>query len=310
MIALNSHAWAELVPQMKPLYESHSAMSGHGYLVSPTFTGTALFIWVCISQEPIVWRMNDKVIKGHFLSLSRTTCRAFLWWEAVSYVLLDLPCHLLTMHSALALNVSVEVILMARVYVVYNRNKNFIYGLGIFRSLTFAGTIVIMVFYIPVGIGLSPGTGCAASISPPFFGFSFVATILNEIILLLCMLFKAWTIYKNEYGSPLLVLLIRDSVLFFFSTFAAQLTNSLVFFVAPRPLVQIGVGWEYAIPCTMGCRVLLNMFAQGSDRGEEILARRQIKPSYMLSDTRIQASSSTDVDLPVVTVSAAKAIDK
>ncbi|KAF8503123.1 hypothetical protein JB92DRAFT_813420 [Gautieria morchelliformis] len=48
----------------------------------PRSLGTALFIW------------------GHFLSLSRTTCRAFLWWEAV---------------SALALNVSVEVILMARV---------------------------------------------------------------------------------------------------------------------------------------------------------------------------------------------------
>ncbi|KAF8464350.1 hypothetical protein JB92DRAFT_3064504 [Gautieria morchelliformis] len=190
------------------------------------------------------------------------------------------------------------------VYVVYNRNKNFIYGLGIFRSLTFAGTIVIMVFYIPVGIGLSPGTGCAASISPPFFGFSFVATIVNEIILLLCMLYKAWKTSKNEYGSPLLMLLIRDS------TFAAQLTNSLVFFVAPRPLVQIGFGWEYAIPCTMGCRVLLNMFAQGSDRGQEILARRQIKSSYMLSDTHIQASSSTDVDLPVVTVSAVKEMDK
>ncbi|KAF8503127.1 hypothetical protein JB92DRAFT_813616 [Gautieria morchelliformis] len=105
-------------------------------------------------------------------------------------------------------------------------------------------------------------TGCFAPTMPNLFGLAFVPDILTEVIPCLLMLYQAWITYKSDYGSRLLKILIRDSVLYFSSTFGVLLLNVLISFFTPRKYVQIGYGWLYAVPCTMGSHLLLSMLQQ------------------------------------------------
>ncbi|KAF8529799.1 hypothetical protein JB92DRAFT_2859727, partial [Gautieria morchelliformis] len=191
---------------------------------------------------------------------------------------------------------------LARVYAVYNANKRLIYGVAGVRLVALVGTGVIWALYLPPGLGLPPIdglTGCYAPTTPAFFVFSFIQSSVTEIVLCFCMLYKAWITYKSNYGSPLLKLLIEDSVLYFASIFAVLLTNSLVFFIAPRGLVLIALGWEYAIPCTMGSRLLLSMFEQAFKQ-RTLTDQSRHTSSYLLSDIRMQGLSASPVEPPTV----------
>ncbi|KAF8511709.1 hypothetical protein JB92DRAFT_358347 [Gautieria morchelliformis] len=114
------------------------------------------------------------------------------------------------------------------------------------------------------------------------------------------MLYKAWQTYKNEYSSPLLKLLIQDSVLYFASIFVVLATNCLVFFVGPPGLVQIAQGWEFAIPCAMGSRLLLSMFDHtGRQHTFGGQSQQPLGAGYMLSDMRKPDLSARHVEPPV-----------
>ncbi|KAF8528273.1 hypothetical protein JB92DRAFT_2864167 [Gautieria morchelliformis] len=141
-----------------------------------------------------------------------STCSGFFWWQAISITVL---------------NVTVEVILMARVYAVYNNNKRLVYGVAGFRLVTLVVTVVIWALYLPSGLGFSPIdslTGCYAPTTSTLVGLCFVLSGVTEIALCACMLYKAWITYKYNYGPPLLKLLVVDSVLYF----ARSLHSSLI----------------------------------------------------------------------------------
>ncbi|KAF8464351.1 hypothetical protein JB92DRAFT_3064508 [Gautieria morchelliformis] len=224
-------------------------------------------------------------------SLSDKFCHGFVWWEAV---------------SMLVLNISVEVILLARVYAVYDFNRKIIYGLAGIRCCTAAATVALWVFYLPVGIGLPPVdgfTGCSSPTTSILFGFGFLPTMLDEVILCLCMLYRLWTAYRAEYGSPLLKQLAQDSILYFSSTFAVQLTNSLIFFLAPRLLVRTALAWEYAIPCAMGCRLLLSMYHHYGVGQHTSAHQGPQNTAHSLKDIYIEGFSTENVELATATVS-------
>ena len=64
-----------------------------------------------------------------------------------------------------------------------------------------------------LGRGLPPVfnlTGCYILAMPKLFGVSQFSVIVAEANLCICMLYKAWIIYKSEFGSPFLKLLIYD----------------------------------------------------------------------------------------------------
>ncbi|KAF8520816.1 hypothetical protein JB92DRAFT_2893654 [Gautieria morchelliformis] len=250
----------------------------------PHSFGKILFIWTRYFGLSSLILAVTMFFHG---SLSSKVCSGFFWWEAISIIVL---------------NVSVEVILLARVYAVYNSNKKIIYGVAGVRLVALVGTGIIWARYLPPGLGLPPIdglTGCYAPTASRLFGFSFVQSSLTEIVLCFCMLYKAWITYKSNYSSPLLKLLIEDSVIYFSSIFGVLLTNSLVFFIAPRGLVLIALGWEYAIPCTMGSRLLLSMFEQAF-RQQTLTG--QSRPGYLLSDIRTQglSASASHVEPPGV----------
>ncbi|KAF8475419.1 hypothetical protein JB92DRAFT_3051604, partial [Gautieria morchelliformis] len=127
-----------------------------------------------------------------------------------------------------------------------------------FQLITAAATIVLYVFYVPAGVGLPSVyhlTGCASpSASRNSAAACLFPPLANDVVLCLLMLYKQWDTYRNEIGSSQLKRLVEDSIL------AVYLMNLLVFYLAPRGLVLMAIGWEFAIPCTMGCHLLLNLF--------------------------------------------------
>ncbi|KDQ60215.1 hypothetical protein JAAARDRAFT_599251 [Jaapia argillacea MUCL 33604] len=53
--------------------------------------------------------------------------------------------------------------------------------------------------------------------------------------------------------------MIRDSVLYFFVTFAAYLTNAVVWFALPPQWIEITEAFSLSLTCIMGCHLLLNL---------------------------------------------------
>ncbi|KAF8475420.1 hypothetical protein JB92DRAFT_3051623 [Gautieria morchelliformis] len=186
-----------------------------------------------------------------------------------------------------------------KVYAVYNRKKQLLYGMVGFQLITAAATVVILVFYLPAGMGLPSVdnlTGCYSPLGARNLGACFVPPLANEVVLCLLMLYKLWDRYRNESGSSQLKRLVQDS------TVAVHLTNLLVFYLTRRSLVLMAIGWEFAITCTMGCRLLLNMFNHyGSASGQDTtLLQSGRNASYPLSGVRMQSLSSRGVKPPVV----------
>ncbi|KAF8487794.1 hypothetical protein JB92DRAFT_3020412, partial [Gautieria morchelliformis] len=207
------------------------------------------------------------------------SCSGFFWWEAISMA-----------------------VLIVSVYAVYNNNKTLVYSLAGVCLVTLVVTGVIWALYLPPGLGFPPIaglTGCYAPTTPTLFGLSFVPSSVTEIILCSCMLYKAWKTYKYNHGSPFLKVLVEDRSAFIVFIFAVLLTNTLLFFVAPRGLVEIALGWEYAIPCTMGSRLFLSMFEQAF-RQQTITDQSRHAPSYLLSDIRMQELSASHGEPPSV----------
>ncbi|KAF8508966.1 hypothetical protein JB92DRAFT_560053 [Gautieria morchelliformis] len=211
----------------------------------PRTLGKLLFLWTRYFGLSSLIIQVTVTFHG---SLSNKVCSAFLWWETV---------------SVLIVNISVDIILLTRVYAVYNCNKQLLYAMVGLQLITAAATIVVEVFYVPAGVGLPSIhnlTGCSSPSAPRKFAASLVPSLANAVILCLLMLYKQCGRYGDEFGPSQLKLLVQDSIIYFFCILAVHLTNLLVFYLAPRGLLLVAAGWEFAIPCTMGCRLLLNMF--------------------------------------------------
>jgi len=57
-------------------------------------------------------------------------------------------------------------------------------------------------------------TGCYVANMSPRFGLTLFQSIMTEIILCICMVYKAYIVYKNVYGSSVLKLVIYDRLAF------------------------------------------------------------------------------------------------
>ncbi|KAF8510088.1 hypothetical protein JB92DRAFT_461946 [Gautieria morchelliformis] len=249
----------------------------------PRTFGKLLFLWTRYFGLSLLIIVVAMTFHG---SPSNKVCSAVYWLEGV---------------SILIANISVDIILLTRVYAVYNRQKQLLYGMVGFQLIAAAATIVIQAVFYTTGMG-TPSfdnlTGCFNPSSSRNLGAAFVPPLANEVVLCLLMLYKLWDRYRNEIGSSQLKRLVQDSIL------AVHLMNLLVFYLAPGDLQLMATGWEFAIPCTMGCRLLLNMFNHyGSASGQDTtLLQSGQNASYPLSDVRMQSPSSRDVKPPVVAV--------
>jgi len=189
-------------------------------------------------------------------------CDNFLWWQGI---------------SSFTSVTSVEIILQARIYAVYDRNKKLFGALVVLSMLQVGLTLVLLGIAIsgPSGIigapviflfpnpPISPDKlaigGCfLVDAKGPYFVW--IPALIFETILCLLMLYKAWGVYTDNWRNPLLVLLIRDSAIYFSTIFTVLLVNCLLWGVPkPTALLFAATSWSIALPCTVGSRILLNL---------------------------------------------------
>ncbi|KAF8487998.1 hypothetical protein JB92DRAFT_3018898 [Gautieria morchelliformis] len=141
--------------------------------------------------------------------------------------------------------------------------KQLLYGLAGLRLITTAVSIVRVA--LPPVHNL---TGCSSPSVSRNLGASFIPSLANELVLCFLMLYKQRDRYRNEFGSSQLKLLVQDS------------------------LALVAIGWEFAIPCTMGCRLLLNVLNHYGSGEHTILLQSRQNASYLLSDVHMQSLSS------------------
>jgi len=228
--------------------------------------------------------------------LTAKFCEAFFWWELVSGVI--------------GL-VSVEIILQARIYAVYNCNRKLLAVMVILCCIEIASEFLAFLFGIP-SESPPPGlTGCYPSNISSFYWFIWVPGLVYETFLCFLMLYKARELYKNEYQSSLLRVVMRDSFVYFFTSFAVLLLNCLLWALHPEAISDIALDWAIAIFCAIGSRLLLNMrervykgettFIDALQGGMEMHSSGQTTlgisfscPAQYVKDETVFSSASTD----------------
>ncbi|KAF8492943.1 hypothetical protein JB92DRAFT_3100232 [Gautieria morchelliformis] len=208
-----------------------------------------------------------------FLTFSKSVHKSFCFVEAAAFFtgwtrhrksrvqILIISCLSLFVYREAVAILSVQFILMTRIYAVYECNRRLLVLFGILFVAEFAGTLAVVDMGLPRSIPRPKGisTGCYVGAQPPLYFLTWIPAIICENILCLLMLHKAWTTYKNSRNSSLLRLIIRDNVLYFLTVFASLLLNCLVLALAPQNFLEVTIRWAVALPCSLGSRLMLNM---------------------------------------------------
>lgn len=184
--------------------------------------------------------------------------------------------------------ISAQVVLICRVYAVYERNKKLLIVLAILYALEILASLLVLGLHTPVESASPSGlSGCRVDAASSKFGFGLLPSLIHEIILCSLMILKAIQNYRDGCGSPLVSEMIYDSMIYFVGIFAALFVDFTFYFLKKQDEAGFALAWESTIPCTMGCRLLVNTI-----EGPEVST-----PSH---DTMVTSMSFSRIDrLPV-----------
>ncbi|KAF8528568.1 hypothetical protein JB92DRAFT_3093043 [Gautieria morchelliformis] len=179
--------------------------------------------------------------------------------------------------SAILPHVSTGCILVSRIHAVYNCNWKVTYITAGTQVISGISSVLLNFLNFPGGVAGPHGLpGC-------YFGrpvyFVWVSPLVGHTVLCLFMLHRAWRMYVQDGNSPLLHLIVRDSVLYFLTIFPILLFNCIVNFLGP-PSGGAGFLWASAVTCAVGSRLLLNMREEHFRRQENL---RGPEASYSLA---------------------------
>ncbi|KAF8523493.1 hypothetical protein BU17DRAFT_63782 [Hysterangium stoloniferum] len=153
----------------------------------------------------------------------------------------------------------------SKVYAVYGHNNKLRIVLGTLLALGALASIFVMSLEIFSGLksssdvfGYSLGSP-GITVTAQRFWFGMLPSLINETILCFLMILKAIQNYRDKYRVPMLSRMIRDSIIYFASIFAALLVNCTIYYPGNHVEVQITVVWTSIISCTMGSRLSLTV---------------------------------------------------
>ncbi|KAF8513354.1 hypothetical protein JB92DRAFT_2923889, partial [Gautieria morchelliformis] len=200
----------------------------------PWSLGKILFIFYQISMVILMPYIISIVISDYLLD---TSCRQFIWW-----------------------NITSEVI--AIIYAVYNCSRRLLLVMIVFlvAAIACSSWLAISTLFTITQMKVSGTTGCPNGPTPPHAFFFWIPFLAFETLLVALMLCKGWRVYRSEGCSRLLHLIIRDRYAYMACgpMFITLLANCIVWLV-PSLDPRIAAGWANAMPCAVGCRLLLNM---------------------------------------------------
>ncbi|TFK71285.1 hypothetical protein BDN72DRAFT_469940 [Pluteus cervinus] len=150
---------------------------------------------------------------------------------------------------------AIEIVLMARVYALYNQNLQIVY---LFLVLLLGKTVATA-----VGIWLNwPSDGFKEliwlDVTPDSFAYFGFASVFSQLTILVLTFGKYSSIKGMNSPPPIIGLMMRDGTLAFIPIFLLCLGTSISAMLS-CPYAPVGDYWLLTIVSSAGCRVILNM---------------------------------------------------
>ncbi|KDQ60213.1 hypothetical protein JAAARDRAFT_32589 [Jaapia argillacea MUCL 33604] len=173
----------------------------------------------------------------------------------------------------------VQILMQFRIYALYNRSPPIsVVLLSCFFIQVVAIAALLVFDFREFEVTATPAPAikfCTIARAPSFLYGLWIPIITFESILFALALYKSAcrfcsTVPGGWTGVSLLDVMIRDSVLYFFVTFAVYLTNAVVWFALPPEWIEITEAFSLSLTCIMGCHLLLNLL--GAYYGENVLS--------------------------------------
>jgi len=191
--------------------------------------------------------------------------------------------------------VTVEMILIIRVAALYGNSKPMF-------------TVLLTLYCCEMGAMLgitgflyrgNPDPVPSVSFLPGCYSISFVtwlygywvAPVILEGIVMILTIYKTLSfLYNTNHGTPTLVLMARDSVVYFSIMFSVLLANLIIFKSAPPFLTSLLIGPSSAIACVAMARMMMNMRSLPYDDGAT-----SVTASIELQSVRFKAASQQNL---------------
>jgi len=197
------------------------------------------------------WPGMNLVLDNVVLAWNHPPSRVcFIWYNWIIY-------------SGVVSRLVVAMILLLRIHAIYEQNKRLILGLSFFLSLALVTEVVIagvasaQLQSIPLPDGFS---GCAPTNIPPYAWSFWLPMMLFEFSLVLLVVVKWIRLSRSGVSAQnMMLILLRDSVIFFGAALAVILTNCIIWAKQDLSLFAAFPSALFAVQSILGCRMLLNI---------------------------------------------------
>ncbi|KII84044.1 hypothetical protein PLICRDRAFT_57875 [Plicaturopsis crispa FD-325 SS-3] len=169
-------------------------------------------------------------------------------------------CHaweIFDLMSAECVLVAVEILLMLRVYALFERDLRMAW----FLLLLLVIEITIMTFLVAYTLpNMHFSVFCISTSTPRdviFFCFALVST---QSLVWIFSVYKYFSALRAGWGrSPMMRLLVQDSAYTFAGLILTVLASGLIYGLVDRSLFSGGAGWLLTLMSCAGCRIIINM---------------------------------------------------
>ncbi|KAF8516286.1 hypothetical protein JB92DRAFT_2911305 [Gautieria morchelliformis] len=219
----------------------------------------ASLMWV-IYDHAYVWKARWSFGKGLFIYIRYFTLLTLFvdtYGRRVTSFITSLVSLTVTPLGTAVLS-GTGVLLISRIHAVYNCNWK-VTGVAV-CFLVFAQISAFFTYSLafPGGAALPFGlTGCYFVKKPPYYAL--VCALICDMVLCAFMAHRAWRLFMENRNTPLVKIVIRDSALYFLTTFSALFLNTVIWGLGLPSLCGVAIPWMMAVSGALGSRLSLNM---------------------------------------------------
>lgn len=205
------------------------------------------FIYFFIRYTPIVHTLALVIALGHNHRYPDSTCRGWIFYELIYMEVLTF---------------AVEVILVMRLYALYNANKLVLWVI----LAAFMAEVAIMVVCLCIVLpGMTFTPACLVAHTSGVFISYWASSLAFETFLFILTLVKFYHSVSCSFKEQSIIgIFLRDGIWAFALIFVAMLLNLLMYKLCKTPLAGMGYGWALASLSFAGSHILLNLRGFGA----------------------------------------------
>ncbi|RDX54621.1 hypothetical protein OH76DRAFT_1478889 [Lentinus brumalis] len=288
---------------------SHKA-DNYGTLTSDlACAATAFSMWDTLinldKEVEYIWRAPNSWVKWAYLLIRHipylVQCSILIGLLAVvgdGHVYGTPACRVWIAYQLVAnevLTVVVEIILIIRIYAMYNRNwivTRTVYAL-------FVAEVVAMCTILAITVPKFEFTSqCLITSTPKIFPSYWTISLAFETTLFLLTLYKFFSVLEimKFHRQPIIVTLVRDGTWAYAIIFAIMLLNTLMYELEKNTLAGICYFWELSVMSYAGSHVLLNLRRLAMDPRQHLpivsSSTRNMSAGVTLSDLDFRSTGN------------------